>query len=168
MESGAANFIFESLENMGLVEQLNADLKEALRNKEATRLSAIRMLKAAITQLEYTRTDAKNPDYNKPVSENDLLRVVENQIKQRREAIELYTRGNRPDLAANEQAELEALSKYMPPPMTRQEIRAVAQQVIDELGTREFPKVMKEAAARTRGRADGKLVNEVVKELTAN
>lgn len=152
---------------MGLREQLNDDLKDALRAHDATRTNAIRLLKAAIAQVEYTRTDPKNPDFNKPVTENDLLRVVEQQIKQRREAIELYTKGQRPELAAQEQAEIAALEKYMPAQMTRDEIRAVVQQTMADLGTKEFPKVMKEAAARTRGRADGKLVNEVVKELTA-
>ncbi len=152
---------------MGLREQLNDDLKDALRAHDATRTNAIRLLKAAIAQVEYTRTDPKNPDFNKPVTENDLLRVVEQQIKQRREAIDLYTKGQRPELAAQEQAEIAALEKYMPAQMTRDEIRAVVQQTMADLGTKEFPKVMKEAAARTRGRADGKLVNEVVKELTA-
>ncbi len=152
---------------MGLREQLNDDLKDALRAHDATRTNAIRLLKAAIAQVEYTRTDPKNPDFNKPVTENDLLRVVEQQIKQRREAIDLYTKGQRPELAAQEQAEIAALEKYMPAQMTRDEIRAVVQQTMADLGTKEFPKVMKEAAARTRGHADGKLVNEVVKELTA-
>jgi uncharacterized protein YqeY len=151
---------------MGLKDQLNQDLKDAMRARDETRLSAIRLLKAAITNLEIARTDSKNPDYGKPVTEGDLLRVVENQIKQRRESIELYQKGNRAELAAREQAEIEVLQKYMPQQMTRAEIRALVQQVMDELGTREFPKVMKESAARTRGRADGKQVNEVVRELT--
>ena len=152
---------------MKLQEQLNADLKDAMRAHDENKTNAIRMLKAAIAQLEYTRTDPKNADYGKPVTEGDLLRVVDNQIKQRREAIDLYTKGNRPELAAKEQAEITVLEKYMPAQLTREEIRAVVQQVIDDLGTKEFPKVMKESATRTRGRADGKVVNEVVKELTA-
>lgn len=152
---------------MNLQEQLNADLKDALRAHDENKTNAIRMLKAAIAQLEYTRTDPKNPDFNKPVTEGDMLRVVDNQIKQRREAIDLYTKGNRPELAAKEQAEIAALEKYMPAQLTRDEIRVVVQQVIEDLGTKEFPKVMKESATRTRGRADGKVVNEVVKELTA-
>lgn len=151
---------------MGLKEQLNDDLNDAMRAKDETRMSAIRMLKAAIAQLEYTRTDLKNPDYNKPLTEGDMLRVVENQIKQRREAIELYNKGNRPELAAQEQAEIAALQKYMPQQLTRDEIKLEVEKVIADLGTREFPKVMKESAMRLKGRADGKLVNEVVKELT--
>ncbi len=151
---------------MGLQDQLNQDLKDAMRARDENRTGTIRLVKAAISQLEFTRTDAKNPDYNKPLTESDVLRVVENQIKPRREAIELYNKGNRPELAAKEQAEISVLEKYVPKQMTRDEVKAEVTKVIAELNTREFPKVMKESAGRMRGRADGKLVNEVVKELT--
>ncbi len=151
---------------MGLKEQLNDDLKAAMRLRDQARIGAIRMAKAAISNIEFARTDIKNPDYGKPLSEGDLLRVIENQIKQRHDAIELYVKGNRPELAAQERSEIATLEKYLPPQLTRDEIKTNVEQVIAELDTREFPKVMKEAAARLRGRADGKLVNEVVKELT--
>lgn len=153
---------------MGVREQVDADLKDAMRAKDENRVNALRMLKAAFANVDYARTDARNPDHGKPMTEGDLLRVVENQIKQRRESIEMYTKGNRPELAATEQAEIETLSKYMPQQMTREEIKAQVEQVIADLGTREFPKVMKESATRLKGRADGKMVNEVVKELTAS
>jgi uncharacterized protein YqeY len=152
---------------MGLKEQLDQDLKSAMRAKDQARISAIRMLKAAIANLEFARTDVKHPDYGKPLTEGDLLRAVENQIKQRRESIEMYIKGNRPELAAQERAEIATLEKYMPQQLTRDEIKAEVEKVIADLNTREFPKVMKESAARTKGRADGKIVNEVVKELTA-
>ncbi len=152
---------------MGLQEQLNSDLKDAMRAKDQVRISAIRLLKAAISNVEFARTDPKNPDFGKPMTEGDLLRVVDNQIKQRREAIELYTKGNRPELAAQEQAEMAVLEKYMPAQLTRDEIKIQVERVIADLGTRAFPAVMKESATRLRGRADGKVVNEVVKELTA-
>lgn len=153
---------------MGLREQVDADLKDAMRARDENRVNALRMLKAAFANVDYARTDPKNHDYGKPVAEGDLLRVVENQIKQRRESIELYNKGNRPDLAAKEQSEIDTLTRYMPQQMTRDEVKAQVEQVIADLETREFPKVMKESAARLRGRADGKLVNEVVKELTAS
>ena len=152
---------------MGLREQLSEDLKVAMRARDEDRVRAIRMLKAAITNLEIARTDPKNPQHGQAVTEGDLTRVVENQIKQRRDSIELYQKGNRPELAAKEEAEIRALDKYMPPQLSREQIRAEVEQVIADLGTREFPKVMRESASRLKGRADGKLVNEVVKELTA-
>lgn len=152
---------------MGLREQLDEDLKQAMRAREETRVSAIRMLKAAIASLEFTRTDEKNADHGKPLTEGDLLRVVENQIKQRREAIELYQKGGRGELAAQEQAEIAILAKYMPAQLSREEIRREVEGIVAGLGTREFPQVMKQAAAQLKGRADGKLVNEVVREVLA-
>lgn len=151
---------------MGLKEQLNDDLKDAMRARDQDRLNALRLLKAAFANLEFSRTDPKSNDFGKPVTEGDLLRVVENQIKQRRDAIELYNKGNRAELAAKEQAEIAALEKYMPQQLTRDEIKSEVAQVIADFKTREFRLVMKESALRLKGRADGKLVNEVVRELT--
>ncbi len=151
---------------MGLKEQLTEDLKDAMRARDQDRMRAIRLLKAAITNLEIARTDPKNPQHGQPVTEADLTRVVENQIKQRRDSIELYNRGNRPELAAIEEAEIRVLEKYMPEQLSREQIRAEVEKVIADLDTREFPKVMRESASRLKGRADGRLVNEVVKELT--
>ncbi len=152
---------------MGLKEQLTEDLKDAMRSKDEDRMRAIRMLKAAISNLEIARTDPKNQQHGQPVTEADLTRVVENQIKQRRDSIELYQKGNRPELAAKEEAEIRTLSKYMPQQMTREQIKAEVEKVVADLGTKEFPKVMRESAQRLKGRADGRLVNEVVKEVTA-
>jgi uncharacterized protein YqeY len=152
---------------MALKEQLDADLKDAMRAKDTTRVSAIRMLKAAISNFEIARTDPKNKDHGKPITEGDLLGLVEKQIKQRRESIELYQKGNRPELAAQELAEIAVLERYLPQQLTREEIKARVEQIVAELGTREFPKVMKEAAARMKGQADGKIINEIVKQVTS-
>lgn len=147
---------------MELKEQLNEDLKAAMRAKDETRVSAIRMLKAAISNFELARAkDAQPP------TEADYLGVVEKQIKQRRESIELYKQGNRPELAAKEEQEIAALQGYLPKQLSRDEIKTEVQGIIAALGTKEFPKVMREAATKLKGRADGKVVNEVVKELTS-
>jgi uncharacterized protein len=151
---------------MGLKDQLDADLKEAMRAKEQDRVRAIRLVKAAISNLEIARTDSKNSQHGQPVTEGDLLRVLDNQIKQRRESIDLYNRGNRPELAAQEEAEIRALEKYMPQQLSLDQIKAEVEKVIADLGTREFPKVMRESASRLKGRADGKLVNQIVREIT--
>lgn len=151
---------------MALKEQLDLDLREAMRARDEDRLRTIRLVKAAITNLEIARTDPKNPQHGQQVTEGDLLRVVENQVKQRREAIELYNKGNRPELAAKEEAEIRILERYLPQQLSRDQIKSEVQKVIADLGTSEFPKVMRESANRLKGRADGKLVNEVVKEVT--
>ena len=151
---------------MPLKDQLSEDLKAAMRAKDETHMNAIRMLKAAITNFEIARTDAKSKDFDKPITENDRLGVVEKQIKQRRESIEMYNQGNRPELAAKEAAEIAVLEVYLPKQLTRDEIKAEVQTIITQLGTKEFPKLMREAATRLKGRADGKVVNEIVKEMT--
>ena len=151
---------------MGLVDQLSEDLKTAMRSKDQNRIGAIRMLKAAITNFEIARGDSKSKDIDKPITEADLLGVVEKQIKQRRDAIEMYKQGNRPELAAQEEAEIAVLAAYLPKQLSRDEVKAEVQGILTSLGTKEFPKVMREAAAKLKGRADGKMVNEVVKELT--
>jgi uncharacterized protein YqeY len=145
---------------MGLKEQLAEDLKTAMKAKDENRLNAIRTLKAAIANFELARPK------DKPILEADLLGIVEKQIKQRRESIEMYEKGNRPDLVAKEKAERVFLEAYMPKQLSRDEIKAEVAAIIAALETKEFPKVMKQAAAQMKGRADGKTVNEVVKELT--
>ncbi len=152
---------------MGLKEQLDADLKTAMKARDENRVGVIRMLKAALMNFELAHSDPKNKDFGKPITEADLLGVVDKQIKQRRESIELYEKGNRPELAAKEAAEIDVLEAYMPKQLTQDEIKAEVQAIMAELGTKEFPKVMREAASRLKGRADGKVVNQVVKELTA-
>jgi len=145
---------------MGLKEQLAEDLKTAMKAKDEKRVSAIRMLRDAIAKTELTRPA------DKPMTEADLLSVVEKQVKQRRESMEMFKQGNRLDLVEQEAAEVAVLEKYMPKQLSRDEVKAEVAAIIAALGTKEFPKVMREAASKLRGRADGKMVNEVVKELT--
>jgi uncharacterized protein YqeY len=151
---------------MGLRDQLDVDLKTAMRAKDVNRIGAIRMLKAAITNHEIARATSGKTD-EPPIAEADLLGLVDKQIKQRRESIDLYRKGNRPELAAKEEAEIAALEVYLPKQLSRDEIKFEVQAIVAELGTKEFPKVMRESASRLKGRADGKLVNEVVRELTS-
>ncbi|MBI5650009.1 MAG: GatB/YqeY domain-containing protein [Chloroflexi bacterium] len=150
---------------MGLKDQLNDDLKTAMKAKDETRVSAIRMLKAALANYELARTEPGSKDAGKPITESDLIGIVEKQIKQRRESIELYQKANRPELAAQEQAEIAVLEVYMPKQLSRDEIKREVEAIIAALGVKEFPKVMKESAMKLKGRADGKTVNEVVREL---
>src|SRR6266545_6883995 len=115
---------------MPLKEKLDADLKDAMRARDENRLSAIRMLKAAISNFEIAQPQGKT------ATEGELLGVVEKQIKQRRESIEMYTKGNRPELAAKEQAEIKVLEAYMPKQLSRDEVKKEVQALIAALGTR--------------------------------
>jgi uncharacterized protein YqeY len=150
---------------MGLKERLEADLREAMRARQERRVSAIRLLRAAVINLEISRTDRKNPQFGQPVTETDLVGVVQKDLNQRREALDFARKANRADLVEKEQAELAVVESYLPRQLSREEIRAEVEGLIAEQG-RDFRAVMPLAAQRLRGRAEGRLVNEVVRELT--
>ena len=151
---------------MGLREQLAEDMKDAMRARDERRLSAIRLLRAAISNLEISRHDRKNAQFGQPVSEMDLVSAIRKDASQRREALHFAQQAGRADLIEKEQTELAVVESYLPQQLSRDEIKAEVEGLIAEHG-REFRTVMPMAAQRLRGRAEGRLVNEVVRELTA-
>lgn len=145
-----------------LEERLNNDLKEAMRRSDETRKLAIRAVKAAIAQAKVAGAEARE------LSEQEVLAIIAKQIKQRRESIEEFTKGNRPDLVAKEQAEIEVLETYLPAQLGEEEIRARAQAVIAELGVTDMKglgPVMKRLTAELKGAADGGTINRIVRSL---
>jgi uncharacterized protein len=145
---------------MGLDEQLMADSKDAMRNRQEVRLSTIRMLRAAIGN------DAI--DKRRPLHDDEIIGVISRQIKQRRESIDAFLQGNRPELAAREQEELEILLSYMPPQMSREEIAEAARAAIHEVNASspsDFGRVMSVLSPRLKGRAEGREIAGVVREL---
>ncbi len=151
---------------MGLREQLTEDMKTAMRSKETNRLDTIRLLRAAIQRFEVDRNDPKNPGHGIQITETDLIGVLQKEIKQRRDSIEAFEKGGRTDLADKERAELTVMEPYLPQQMSREEIAAAIALLIEREG-KEFRKIMPLASKELKGRADGRLINEVVKELTA-
>ncbi|MEA2641867.1 MAG: uncharacterized protein QOF51_3261 [Chloroflexota bacterium] len=151
---------------MGVREQLEADMKDAMRARDSERLTAIRMLRAAIQNEEIARTDADHEKHRQPMSEEDMQAVVEREVKQRRDSLDFARKANRDDLVQKEEAGLEIIEGYLPNrPLSRAEIEAEVRGLMPEVGA-EFKKLMPAAAQRLRGRADGRLVNEVVRALT--
>ena len=153
---------------MGLREQLMDDLKDAMRQHDETRKRTIRSVIAAIKKAE-TELDASGARVSLD-SDQDILGVIAKQARQRQESIVEYRRGKRQDLVEAEEAELAILEAYLPRQLSREEIEAEARQVIAEVGAsgpRDIGQVMKPLVERLRGRADGKLVNQVVRELLA-
>jgi uncharacterized protein len=147
---------------MTLEERLDADLKEAMKSGDTTRKLAIRAVKTAITEAKVSGTEAKT------VNDTDVLAIITKQVKQRRDSIIEYNKGGRPDLAAQEQAEIAVLEVYLPKQLSEAEIRERAQAVISELGVTDmkgFGSVMKRLSADLRGIADGQIINRVVREL---
>jgi uncharacterized protein YqeY len=151
---------------MGLREQLTDDLKDAMRQQDETRKRTIRSVIAAMKKAE-TELDSSGARVRLD-SDEAILGIVAKEAKQRHESIVEYRRGGRQDLVAAEEAELAILEGYLPRQLSREEIESQARQVIAEVGAsgpRDMGKVMKPLMDRLRGRADGKVVNEVVREL---
>jgi uncharacterized protein YqeY len=151
---------------MGLEEQVTADTTAAMKARDKEKTDALRLLRAAIQKYKIDRTDSKNPNHGKPVTEEDLMGVLQKEIKQRRDSIDQYEKGGRTDLADKERTEIKYFEVYLPQQMTREEIVAAVQALIDREG-KDFRKVMPLAAKELKGRADGRQVSEIVKELTA-
>ncbi len=150
---------------MGLRGQLMDDLKDALRQKDGRRKTTIRSVLAAIKKAE-TELDASGKRVQ--LDDSDILAIIAKEAKIRKESIIEFQRGGRDDLVAEAQAELAILEAYLPQQMGREEIEAEARRVIEATGAsgpRDMGKVMKPLMADLRGRADGRLVNEIVREL---
>jgi uncharacterized protein YqeY len=148
---------------MSLEQKIRGDLEQALRNKDALRCSVFRMALSSIRNAEIAQ--------QKTLDDSGILVVLEKEAKMRRESIEAFEKGNRPDLVAKEKAELAIILEYMPEQMTREEIVATARKVISELGAtsqKDRGKVMSQLMPQLRGRAQGQEVSEVVSELLSS
>ena len=146
---------------MSLSEQIRSELEQALRQKDTLRCSTLRLLLSSIHNAEIDQQ-------HKALDDAGVATVVAKEIKKRRESIEAFEKGNRPDLVAKEKNELDILAKYLPQQMSRDEIIAIAKQVIAEVGARspgDKGKVMGKLMPQTKGKADGKEVNDIVTEL---
>jgi hypothetical protein len=144
----------------GLKQKLADDLKQAMRQGDKVRRSVIRLVMAAINNAEIARQAT--------LEDADIYGVIAKEIRQRKESIDAFKLGKRPDLVAQEEAEMAVLQGYLPQQMTREEIIAEAGRVIAEVGARGLSdkgKVMPKLIAQLKGKADGRLINEVVTEL---
>ncbi|MDP2728633.1 MAG: GatB/YqeY domain-containing protein [Dehalococcoidia bacterium] len=145
---------------MTFQQRLAEDQKAAQKSGDQLRLSVLRLLRSAIHYSEVDRGGS--------LDDEEVLVVVAKQIKQRRESIEEFKKGQRPDLVGKEEAELAILQEYLPPQASREEVKAVAAQIISEVGARgrqDIGKVMPQVISRFRGKADGRLISEIVQEL---
>ena len=146
---------------MSILDTLNQDLKTAMKAGDDVGKRTLRSLKAAITR-------AQKDNDNQPLNDEQILKVLQKQAKQRRDSIEAYQQASREDLVAEESAELAVIERYLPQMMSEEEIRAVAQAVIAEVGAtgpRDTGKVMGKLMPQLRGKADGRLVSQVVRGL---
>lgn len=148
-------------------QQLRKDIQDAQRARDQLKLDTLRMALGAVHNLEVARTDRKNAEYGQPLSEADCLKVLEQEVKKRKQAIDLYKQGGRNDLAEKEQREMDILQAYLQgSQLSDDDLRAIVSRLVEEQG-KEFRKVMPLAAKETKGRADGARVQRVVREMTS-
>ncbi len=148
-------------------QQLRKDIQDAQRARDQLKLDTLRMALSSIHNLEVARTDRKNPEYGQPLTEADCLRVLEQEVKKRSQAIPFYKQGGRKELAEKEQREMEILQTYLQSSqMSDDELRAIVARLVEEQG-KEFKRVMPLAIKETKGRADGARVQRIVRELVA-
>ncbi len=147
---------------MPLKEQLDADLKAAMRDKDTLKLSTVRMLKSAIKYREI--------ELMKPLDDAGVLGVISSEIKRRRDSVEQYRAGNRQDLVDKEEAEIRILQGWLPAQLSQDELKALIDEAVKKVGAqgpKDMGAVMKEVQPKVQGRAEGKTVSELVKARLA-
>jgi len=148
---------------VSLQERLIDDMKAALKAGDALRLSVIRLLRSELRNMEIAK--------GAPLTDDEIIQGVVREAKRRREAIEQFQKAGRADLVEKETAELKVLSQYLPEQLDEAEIVGIAQEVISELqatSKADKGKIMGALMQRVRGRADGRLVNQIVDRLLAS
>jgi len=143
-----------------LTERIRAELTESMKARTAEKTSTLRMLQSSF---KYEQIEAGHE-----LSDEEAMAVIRKAVKQRQDSIEQYTKGNRPELAAKEQSEMELLKTYLPAEMSEAELEAGLREIVASTGAqskKDMGKVMKEATVRYKGRADGKKIQEIVSRL---
>lgn len=141
-----------------LQQQINADLKSAMKNKDKKTLGAIRSLTGAIKQFEV--------DNRVDITDSDILKIVQKQVKQRKDSITQFNTAGRDDLVANEEFELEVISKYLPAQLSEEEIIIIVKTTIDEVGAKsmaDMGRVMGILKSKFDGTADMGVVSTILK-----
>ncbi len=145
---------------MSLSERLNEDMKQAMKSQDKFKLSVIRMVRSTIKNAEI--------DLKRTLDDNEVLDVLNREIKQRKDSLQEFEKAGRNDLAESLKAELVILAEYMPQQLSEEEVKAIVQQTIQEVGASskaDMGKVMGALMPKVKGRADGKLVNQFVQQL---
>ena len=145
---------------MALTEKINDDLKIAMKSGDSVKLNTIRSIRSKIIELSKRGTGSS-------ITPEDELAILLSEAKKRKEAIEMYQKGGRTDLSDQEQRELEIINEYLPKQMGKEEARDRVIKIIKEIGAvsaKDFGKVMPVAMKELKGRIDGKVVQELVKE----
>jgi len=146
---------------MALEQQIKKDIMEAMKAHDEARLNATRGIKSEILL-------AKTSGAEHELTDADVLKIIQKLVKQRKESAELYTQGNRPELAEKELSEMRVMEAYLPKALSEDEVRNILKEVVAEVGAtgpKDMGKVMGAATKRLAGQADGRLISTIVKEL---
>ena len=144
---------------MSLQSEISAALKDAMRAKDEAKLASLRLVLTAIKNRE--------KEVRRSLEDSEIISLISTQIKQRKESIDHYRKAGRDDLVKAEESELQILQAYMPEELSAEEMSQALDEVISEVGAvsiKDMGKVMKAAMAKLAGRADGRAINEMVKE----
>lgn len=144
-----------------LKNKFQEDLKLAMKSSDAMRVGVLRLL---ISALNNKAIDKKGKTGSEELTEEEALQVLMTESKKRKEAIEVFTKGNRTDLADKEKGELEIIQQYLPKQMSREEVEKSVEEIVKRVGSKEMGPVMKEVMKELKGKADSALVSQLVKE----
>lgn len=145
---------------MSLKEQLADDLKTAMKEKDLVRKNVVQFIRAGILQVE--------KDKQITLDDAGVIEVIAKQLKQHRNTLPDYEKSGREDLIAELKAEMDVLTQYLPKPLTEDELRAIVADAVQETGAssmKDMGKVMAAVKPKTAGRADGKMINEIAKQM---
>ena len=145
---------------MSLKEKLADDLKSAMKNKDTVRKNTVQMIRAGVLQIE--------KDKKITLDDEGVLDVIAKQLKQRRDSLPDYEKSGRDDLIAELKAEMDVLMEYLPQQLTREELEAIVSEAVRDTGAstmKDMGKIMGAVMPKTKGRADGKIINEIAKQM---
>lgn len=145
---------------MNLSERLNDDMKQAMKSQDKFKLTTIRMMRASVKNMEI--------ELRRPLEDSEVLDILSREIKIRKDSLQEFQKAGRDDLVTGLAAEIEIISQYLPEQLTEEEIQEIVRQTIHELGASskaDMGKVMGALMPKTKGRADGKLVNKAVQQF---
>ena len=147
-------------EQLSLEEVIFTDMKKALKGKEKLKLSSLRMIRAAIKNAEISKKDR--------LTENEVIGIISNYLKKLEDALDLFIKGQRPELADKAKKEIEIIKEYLPEQLSEEEIRKVIEETVVKYefkGLQDIGPAMKEIIPQLKGKADGKIVNKIVRDL---
>ena len=147
---------------MTIQEEIDADLRDAMRLRDAERLSVLRLVKSALTNAAIEKRGAAGG-----LADSEAVSVIRKQVKQRLDSIESFEKGGRPELAAKERKEIDFLAEYLPKPLDEEEVKQLVREAIAQAGATskaQMGAVMKIATEKAAGRVDGKTLSQAVQK----